>query len=44
MQVLVVLLLFGLLAWVAWLFYDYELKQMNQKTGSQLTINKFFPL
>lgn len=44
MQVLVVLLFFGLMAWVAWLFYDYEIKRMNQKTGWQPTINTFFPL
>jgi uncharacterized membrane protein YdbT with pleckstrin-like domain len=40
MQVLVVLLLFGLLAWVAWLCYDYELR-LNKKTNNQLTINSF---
>ena len=41
MQVLIVLLLFGLMAWVAWLYYDYELKQIK-KLGSQLTIIHFF--
>ena len=33
MQVFIVLLLFGLMAWVAWLYYDYQLDQMHKEMG-----------
>lgn len=42
MQVLIVLLFFALMAWVAWLYYDYELRQ-TRKQGSHLSTNQISP-
>jgi hypothetical protein len=42
MQVLIVLLFFALMAWVAWLYYDYELRQ-TRKQGSHFSTNQITP-
>jgi hypothetical protein len=42
MQVLIVLLFFALMAWVAWLYYDYELRQTRKK-GSHFSTNQISP-